>query len=235
MTQAPFYWNYNPAPGYNAGADPAYSSAIEAYRNQGLKDAEQQQEDLLAKKQANLTTNTNNINSSFDGTFTPDFYGNYAKQLMNYWQPDLDQQHTDAQHKLNYTFADAQPGGGSAASDAFGRLQKAYDTAELTANDNATAQSNQLRSNVEGQRSALLSSVSGDTDPGAATQQTARAIGNIPLAPAYSPLGDVFSSLTGQFANAVQAARGGSVYGIPTGGYTSTGLTNPAGSQKVFN
>lgn len=235
----PFNWNFNAGPGYDASADPAYWSAQNQYaenkRNAQQTADEQAQEALLQKKQANLTANQGAINSSFDGTFTPDFYGNYAKQLMSYWQPDLNQQHTDAQHKLNYTFADAQPGGGSAAADAFGRLQKAYDTAELTANDNATAQSNQLRSNVEGQRSALLSSVSGDTDPGAAVATTNRTIGNIPLAPAYSPLGDVFSSLTGQFANAVQAARGGSVYGIPTGGYTSTGLTNPAGSQHIFN
>ena len=166
----PFYWNFNPAPGYNASQDPAYWAAQNEYamnkRNAQQEADEAAAEALLNQKQANLTTNTNNINNSFDSTFTPDFYSNYAKQLMSYWQPDLDQQHTDAQHQLNYTFADAQPGGGSAASDAFGRLQKAYDTAELQANDNSQSQANQLRSNVEGQRSALLSSVSGDTDPG---------------------------------------------------------------------
>jgi hypothetical protein len=232
----PFYWNFNPAPGYNASQDPAHWAAQNEYamnkRNAQQEADEAAAEALLNQKQANLTTNTNNINNSFDSTFTPDFYSNYAKQLMSYWQPDLDQQHTDAQHQLNYTFADAQPGGGSAASDAFGRLQKAYDTAELQANDNSQSQANQLRSNVEGQRSALLSSVSGDTDPGAAVAQTQRTIGSIPLAPAYSPLGDVFSNLTGQFATAVQAARGSSVFGIPTTRQTSASGT---GSEDVFN
>lgn len=232
----PFSWNFNAGPGYNAQADPAYWDAQNQYqmnvRNKAATEDEQAAETLLAQKQANLKTNDANINSSFDGTFTPDFYGNYAKQLMSYWQPDLDQQHTDAQHQLNYTFADSQPGGGSAPAQAFGRLQQAYDTAELQANDNAQAQANQLKTNVEGQRSALLSSVNGDTDPGTAAQTTARSVGSIPLTPAYSQLGDVFSGLTGQFANAVTAARGtGQVYGIPVG---TSGASNPSSSLKVI-
>lgn len=235
----PFNWNFNAGPGYNAQQDPAYWDAQNQYqmnvRNMQATQDEQAQEALLAGKQANLTANDANINSSFDTNFTPDFYNNYAKQLMSYWQPDIDQQNTDAQHQLNYTFADSQPGGGSAPAQAFGRLQQAYDTAELQANDQATSQANQLKSNVESQRSALLASVNGDTDPGTAAATTARTVGSIPLSPAYSQLGDLFSGLTGQFANAVTAARGtGQVYGIPVGTQSASSAF-PGGSSTVIN
>ncbi|MGZ3305964.1 MAG: hypothetical protein ACXU8U_08900 [Asticcacaulis sp.] len=235
----PFNWNFNAGPGYVAANDPAYTQALQDYRNNQAKQDEQAQEDLLAKKQQNLHTNTDAINASFDQYFGTDqntgknFYDQYANQLMDYWQPELDQQHSDAQHQLNYTFADSQPGGGSAPAQAFGRLQQAYDTAELQANDNAKSQANQLKTNIEGQRAALLSSVNGDTDPGTAAATTARSIGSIPVSPAYSQLGDIFSGVTGQIANAVTAARGGSVYGIPVG--SSSSASNPGSSLRIFS
>jgi len=65
---------------------------------------------------------------------------------MNYWRPDIDRQYGDAQRQLNYTFAEAQPGGGSAPAEGFGRLKEAHDKALPAAGDNATAQSRRLSS-----------------------------------------------------------------------------------------
>ena len=201
-----------------------------------MQDSEQAAEDLLNTRQKNLVSNTDEINNAFDTQFGDgSVYNQYAKDLMGYWQPDIDQQYSDANRQLNYTFADAQPGGGSAPSEAFGRLKQAYDKANLTATDNAQTQANQLKTNVEGQRSALLAGVSGDTDPGATVANVTNTIGSIPLAPTYSPIGDIFSNLTGQYAVAAQAARNGQAgFGVltPFGSQSNPGSR---GSEDVFN
>lgn len=236
----PFYWNYNAGAGYNAQNDPAYWSAQAKYqedkRNSDLEDQEQQAEDLANTRQANLVSNTDAINNGFDTQFGDgSVYNQYAKDLMGYWQPDIDQQYSDASRQLNYTFADAQPGGGSAPAEAFGRLKQAYDKANLTATDNAQTQANQLKTNVEGQRSALLAGVSGDTAPGATVANVTNTIGSIPLAPTYSPIGDIFSNLTGQYAVAAQAARNGQPgFGVLTP-FGSSSDTSGAGSQKIIS
>ena len=73
MVRAPFYWNYNAGPGYNAQNDPANWAAQAKYqedkRNADLQDSEQAAEDLLATNQKNLTDNTNQINGAFDTYF----------------------------------------------------------------------------------------------------------------------------------------------------------------------
>jgi hypothetical protein len=98
--------------------------------------------------------------------------------------------------------------------------------ANLTATGNAQAQANQLKTNVEGQRSALLAGVSGDTDPGAAVNQTTNTINSIPLTPTHSPIGDIFSNLTGQYAVAALAARNGQPgFGVLTPFKSKSNLT----------
>jgi hypothetical protein len=200
-------------------------------RNNRLREIEAEQAALSARREQNVRDATGHINTSFDTQFNPDFYSGYSKQLMDYWRPDIDRQYGDAQRSLNYTYADAQPGGGSAPAEGFGRLKEAYQKALLSAGDNSRSQANQLRGNIEGQRSALLSSVTSDTDPNAAIAQTSRTISGIPLTPTYSPLGDIFSNVTGQFANAMQARyNGGPGWGIgPKGGQSSRG------SEKTFD
>jgi hypothetical protein len=169
-------------------------------RNNALRDRESEAEQRLTQGRARVNTN-------FDANFTPDFYNQYAKALMDYWQPDMDRQYGDAQRSLNYTFAEGQPGGGSAPAEAFGRLKEAYDRSLLTAQDNSKAQANQLRGTNEGQRSALLAQLDQGTDPSSVVATSNNVIGNIPRPPTYSPIGDLFSNLTQQFATAQQAYR----------------------------
>jgi hypothetical protein len=197
-------------------------------RNNALRDREAEAEQRLKEGRAKVNTN-------FDTNFTPDFYNQYAKTLMDYWQPDIDRQYGDAQRSLNYTFAEGQPGGGSAPAEAFGRLKEANDRAVLSAQDNSKAQANQLRGTNESQRSALLAQLDQGTDPSSVVAASTNAIGAIPKSPTYSPIGDLFSNLTGQFAVAQQAAKGG----YPGWGFTvgpSYGSGNSgSGSQKVYN
>ncbi len=188
----------------------------ETRRNNALRDRENEAEDRLAKGKQR-------IEDEFNGAFKPEFFNNYAQQLMDYWRPDIDRQYSDAQKQLNYGFANTQPGGGSVAADAFGRLKEGYDKALLQASDRSQGQANELRSSIEGQRSALRNQLAAGADPSVVVQDAVGTINNIPRSPTYSPLGDLFSNLTGQFAVAQQAARAG----YPGWGF-SIGPGNPS-------
>lgn len=199
---ADFYWNFNPGGKYDASADPAYWSARakwqEDERNKQLKDRADEAE-------GRLTAGRAQINTDFDNAFTPDFYKGYADDLMAHWRPDIDRQYKDAQDDLNFTFARTQPGGGTASADAFGRLKEGYDKSLLQATDNATSQSDQLRASNEGQRNALLNQLASGADPSIVVQQAQGTIGSVPRVPTYSPIGDLFSNITSQFATAQDA------------------------------
>jgi hypothetical protein len=201
-------------------------------RNNALRDEETDAENKAQLKQQQLTDATTQINNSFD-QFDGNFYKNYGQQLMSFWQPDLDRQYGDAQRSVNYNFADTQPGGGSAPAEAMGRLKQAYDSAELSAQDNATSQSNQLHSSIEGQRSNLLSEANSSTDPGGVASSTAGQISSIPTQAPYSPLGDVFSNLTSQYATATQAAKNGGI----GWGFLTPKPSDPSsrGSEQIIN
>jgi hypothetical protein len=202
-------------------------------RNNNLRDQETAAEQAANTRQGYITDETNNINNQFDSTFTPDFYNNYAKSLTDYWRPDIDQQYGDAQKQINYDFATTQPGGGSAGAYALGRLKQADDNAVLTANDNAQSQAKQLQGSVEARRSSLLGELNSSTDPNAVGATVAPSIGSIPVTPAYSPVGDIFSNITGQFAVAQQARN----QNLPGWGFGANpgNAAGGNGSMQEFN
>jgi len=202
----------------------------ETRRNNDLNDRANEAQDRLR-------VGTQRINDEWDGAFTPDFYNNYAKQLTDYWRPDIDRQYGDATRQLNYGFANTQPGGGSVSAEGFGRLKEAYDRALLTSQDNGKSAADQLRQNNEGQRGALLNQLAQGADPSMVVQQGIGQLNAIPRTPnpsTYSPVGDIFGNLTSQFAVAQDAYNSGAPgWGFsirPTGnsplGRSSTTIVN---------
>jgi hypothetical protein len=115
----------------------------------------------------------------------------------------------DASRTLSCQFADSQLGGGSAPAEGFGRLKDADNKALLATRDNATGQSNQLKQSNEAQRGQLLRLLDSGVDPSTVVQHTVSGIDSVPRTPQYSPLGDIFSNVTGQFATAENAYSSG--------------------------
>lgn len=200
---------------------------IETQRNNDLRNRE-------AEAEARLTGGTKRVNDAYDTAFTPAFYDDYRKKLLDYWNPELARQYSDANRTLNFGFADTQPGGGSAPAEAFGRLAEARDKATLQANDNATGQATQLKQQNEAQRSQQLALLQSGMDPNTVVQQAQTQVQGVPRQPAYSPLGDIFANVTGQFAVANQAAKAGYPgWGFSVGASPSS-PTGGSGSWKSY-
>lgn len=167
--------------------------------------------------------------------FTDDYYNDYAKKLVDYWRPDINQQAKDANAKLAYTFAGSTPGGSSMQDDALKRLQETRNKSLVEASDNATSKSNELRQNVEGQRSAVISQLNATADPSSAATTAASNAAALSQGPVYSPVGDLFSNLTSQFAvsqRAADAGKPGWGFSIGSDGIKSTSKN---GAMKVFS
>jgi hypothetical protein len=159
-------------------------------------------------REARIASGMGQIDAQFS-KFTPDYYNTYAKKLTDFWAPQVTQQYKDGSNSLAFTFADTNPGGSSAATDAASRLKIAQGQSIQQNSDNAQNSANQLRQNVEGQRSSLVADLNATADPTAAAQAANAESTILSAPPAYSSLGDLFGGLTQQYANSQLAAKAG--------------------------
>jgi len=173
-----------------------------------------------------------NIDNTFS-KFNDSYYDSYAKKIQDYWMPDIERQATDANDKIALSFASKAPGGSSAASKAYGRLQEEKGRKIQEAHDNSRGEANKLRQNVEQQRGVVTSQLNATADPYAAARASEAQAAALSAEPVFSPLGNLFSDLTGQYAVAEKAAQQGAPgWGFSIGGPVSQ--TKKAGSMKVI-
>lgn len=185
------------------------------------------------QRSARISAGMGDIDTTFS-KFNPGYYDDYSKKLMDFWRPDIDRQFADANDKLTFTFANSNPGGSSASSRAFGRLKEERDRKLQEAGDNATAEANKLRQSVEQQRGVVVSQLNATADPYAATRSAQAQVESLSAPPAYSPLGDLFTNLTDQFATAQVAARSGAPgWGFSIGGAAPASGMKKNGSMRV--
>lgn len=157
------------------------------------------------QRQAAIKTGMGSINSQFAG-FGDDFYGGRRDALLDYYQPQLDDQMKKARDALTFAFARAGTLNSTMAADRTADLTKQYDLQKAGLVSNAEGDAANLRNAVQNQKSALIGQLNatGDAnqianDATAATQQI------YATRPNYSPLGDIFSGIAGGIGNMIGA------------------------------
>ena len=157
------------------------------------------------QRQASIKTGMGSINNQFAG-FGDDFYGGRRDALLDYYQPQLDDQMKKARDALTFAFARAGTLNSTMAADRTADLTKQYDLQKAGLVSNAEGDAANLRNAVQNQKSALIGQLNatGDAnqianDATAATQQI------YATRPNYSPLGDIFAGITGGIGNMIGA------------------------------
>jgi hypothetical protein len=156
----------------------------------------QEARDKEAARQGRLDQGTDAINQSFLG-FDDSFYGKYKDAYLADQLPQLDRQYQDTRKKLTFDAADA----GNLRSKSVGRAnqQLSEDLAVNKGKVTAAADTavGDYRSNVQGQKNALVSQLYGTEDPAqAANNATSVVSGLNQLAtPALPSLGQMFAPL----------------------------------------
>ena len=183
-------------------------------------------------RQEKVRQGTERIGSIFDGQFNDQFYTDRQKAYQDYAQPQLQDQFQKAQQELTYSLARGGNLNSSTRGDQTAKLQQQYDLMNQKVADDALAQANQSRSQVEGARSDLVSmlNATGDAE-GAANSATSRA-SMLTQPQQYSPLTGLFSDFTSGLGTQAALERASAMSGQQFGRY-NTGLFGGGTSRSV--
>jgi hypothetical protein len=163
----------------------------------------------------------NNINQAFGG-YNDAYYKDFENKYLDMAKPDIDRQEKLAREKVLFGLARTGQTKGSAAARAYGDVADTRAQADLQAADQARTASNGLRNDVENQRTALVQQLNASADAASAGANARNSAASLTRPPTYSPISNIFSGITDQFAMNEQARRLGNPgwgFGItPVGG-----------------
>lgn len=186
------------------------------------------------EREAKITQGKQSIDSAF-GVFDPQYYQKYQDAYTANYDPQVDKQFTEARKGLKYNLARAGTTDSTGGQKSFGDLVTSYDDARRDVASQAVDATNQLKSNVEQQKSDLYNQNSASADPSLSAISAVSRAGSLATPATYSPIGDLFSGIVNgagaYYAGQNQALPAGYKYALTTPGSTLPG----SGSGRVVN
>lgn len=181
--------------------------------------------EIEAKRQARIQQGTQAVDDTFKG-FDDAFYAGRTKAYNDNYAPQLDKQYKEANDALINRL-----GGninGSEGAKAFGELTKQYEEQKARMIENGINYGNDTRMSLSNQRSQLISQLEGGGSIENAGSMATNYAAGLARPQQFSPLANLFSSGSAQFANANNASSNGYA---PVD--TSVGLFNGTGSKTA--
>ncbi len=164
------------------------------------------------ERQARIKTGLTSIDNTFAG-FDDDFYSGRKSAFLDFYQPQIEDQFTDAKKQLTFGLARNGILNSTMAADSAGKLSKDYATNWASIVSKADADVNALKSGVANEKSALTAQLNATAD---ADRVTNDALGRTQMLfetrPDYNPLGDIFSGVGDAFSNYNTAQTNRAVY-----------------------
>jgi hypothetical protein len=198
------------------GPKPPRDNSAEVARQQ-----EQERQDRINAGKAK-------IDQSFS-IFTPDYFDQFKTDYLNNYNPQVDEQFEDARKGLRYNLARAGTQDSTAGQKAFGDLTEDYGDRRREIASKALEATNNIRSQVEQNKSELYSQNVAAADPSLAAITAAGRAGSLQSPPSFSPLADLFAGAT----NAGAAYYYGQQKGLPEAYRNSFKSGLPSGSGYV--
>lgn len=163
------------------------------------------------------------------GGFDDDFFQGYQDDYLGYYNPQLDDQYSDAQEQLTLNLARSGNLTSSSGVNQLQDLDEFYGTQKQSITNRALDAAQQLRGDVDNRKSQLYADNRAAADPGAAASAAASAAAALqPTAPT-SPLASVFGDFFNNVGNvsAIQNNQGFSgSQGVQNYGGSSGGSVN---------
>lgn len=178
-----------------------------------------------AERQAAIKTGMESINNQFAG-FGDDFYGGRRSAILDYYQPQLDDQMKKARDALTFAFARAGTLNSTMAADRTADLTKQYDLQKAGLVSNAEGDAANLRNSVANQKSSLIGQLNATGDANQVANDALAATQQIyAQRPNYSPLGDIFGGIAGGIGNMIGANQQASYNQAYFGGRSNAART----------
>ena len=181
-------------------------------KDKSAERAAQEARQREAQRQARLTQGRGAIDSAF-GEFGDEYYGKRANAYSEYAMPQLDEQFSDQKQKLIYALSRGGKLNSSTAAQKQRALQEEYDRGKQTISSRGTQYSTDARRDVADSRARLLSILSSTEDPTTVADEATRQAATLREAPAFDPLGSLFTDIAGTLDKVQTAGKVGSAFG----------------------
>lgn len=166
--------------------------------------------------------------------FDQAFFDKRRQTSLDYYVPQLADQFQKARDSMGFALARAGLSRSTVAGTKFNDLQNEYNVQNQQIAGKAEGDVNQLRSQVEDARSGLMSSLSATADPESTANQAlgrAQVLASAPVN--YSPLGDIFSGITGTVGAAAQGYQNAQTTALLNNAMGVGGTTKPRSRAVV--
>ncbi len=166
------------------------------------KEAKTAEERIRAEEAARryrITEGNANIETAFK-QYNPAFYSNFEQTYKNNFNPQVDEQYSEARDKLIAALAGRGTLGGTVGTNALAKAAETRDKSRIQVGSEAGQAASDLKGRVENQKSNLYALNQSAADPeGIMTRATGAATAlNAP--PQYSQLGQLFNSALAPYA-----------------------------------
>ena len=163
--------------------------------NNGSSEAKLARADEQAR-QEKIRQGTSRIAQIFDSEFNDDFFNRRRDSYLNYARPQLQSQYDDAGKELTFSLARSGMLDSSVRGEKQGELQRLFDLNNQGIADEALAQANSVKTDVEGARSNLVGMLNATGDQEGAVNSALTRAKILSKPEAYSPLGQLFTDFT---------------------------------------
>lgn len=166
--------------------------------------------EIARQQEQERTQRINEGKKSIDdafSVFTPDYYDKVKGDYEGYYNPQVDEQFTDARKDLRYNLARAGIQDSTGANTAFGKLVDDYGDQRRTVASKALEASGNIRSQVESNKNDLYAQNTASADPSLSAISAVGTAGSLQTPPSFSPLGDLFAGATQAGANYIYGAN----------------------------
>lgn len=224
-------------------AAPDVRTNYQRYNNEGLTAAdyrseerlrqqEQQSQQAEADRKAAIAAGRGVVDTGFSG-FDDNYFGSLANTVLNYYQPQLDQQFGEAQKQLKFKLARQNLLQSDTASKAFADLTGKYNVQKAGIASQAADAARSARENVSSAKSQLYSYADAAADPAEVNQRLGQETSRIrSYQPELTPLGQVFTDYLSPIVNQIGAGIAAESQGYR--GF-NTGLFNNSGRNSSVN
>lgn len=194
------------------------------------KMAKQQRADETAR-QARINSGMGEIDTAF-APFNDDFFAGRQKAYVDYAQPTLDRQTSDARRQLIYALSRNGNLDSSAANMKNTELDRDANEASINIANTGLDQANQARTQVEQAREGVVSQLNATGDDSAASAAALRQSQALAQPQGFGPLGQLFGNFLSGIANITSNSNNGysGLFGPATPGYAGA---SGNGSQRI--
>ena len=161
--------------------------------------AEQARADEQAR-QDRISAGQKNIDTAF-GAFDDNYYNKVSGDYTGYYQPQLDEQYQKAIQKETLQLAGSGNLTSSSGATALSDVRRTYDRQKTAMADAALKAANDVRGQVESNKTDLYATNRAAADPTQAESLATARVGTLQAPQAFSPLGDIFAAVLSNGTN----------------------------------